>query len=179
MIYNVASLLTAHEGTTRQTAIENGELFTDRHRFYGINGTVHMMRTDRTVLVSTSVLATVDETCSRCLEPAILTITCEFEEEFEPANRDLVSDRPAPVEREFDPALVIDAQNTLDMTDALAQALTAAVPISPLCREDCAGICNTCFVDRNRTACRCDQAPIDPRWQALAGLGALTSDSKS
>ena len=69
MIYNVASLLTAREGATRLATIEDGEVHTDRHRFYRINGPVQMLRTDRTVLVSASVSATVEDSCSRCLAP--------------------------------------------------------------------------------------------------------------
>ena len=179
MIYNVASLLTSREGTSRVAAIEDGEVHTDRHRFYKINGPVHMLRTDKTVLVSASVSATVNDTCSRCSAPAVLEINSEFEEEFEPANRDLMSDRPAPVEADFDPALTIDARNILDMTDALAQALALTLPLAPLCKEDCAGLCTVCFANRNQLACKCDQNPIDPRWRSLAELGAITSNSNS
>lgn len=177
MIYNVASLLTAREGATRLATIEEGEAHTDRHHFYEINGPVRLLRTDRTVLVSASVSATVNDTCSRCLTSAKLKISSEFEEEFEPANRDLVSDRPAPGVREFDPALLIDARNLLDITDALAQALSFTVPLAPLCKADCAGICTICFADRNQFACKCDQTPIDPRWESLAELGTRTSNS--
>ncbi len=177
MIFNVASLLTAREGATRQLAIDDGEVYTDRHRFFEVSGPVRMLRTDRTVLVSATVSATVEDTCSRCLAPAVLNIQSEFEEEFEPANRDLMSDRPAPGAADFDPALLIDARNMLDMSDALAQALSLSVPLAPLCKEDCAGICTVCFANRNRATCRCDQNPIDPRWRSLAELGARTSNS--
>lgn len=177
MIFNVSSLLTAREGEKRLTAIEDGEVHTDRHSFLEINGPVELMRTDRTVLVSATVTATVSDTCSRCLAPADLKVTTEFEEEFEPANRDLMSDRPAPVEPDFDPALLIDARNMLDMTDALAQAFSISVPLAPLCKEDCAGTCTICFTNRNTSMCRCDENPIDPRWQALADLTAKASNS--
>lgn len=179
MIYNVASLLTAREGATRTATIENGEVYADHYRFFEINGPIRLLRTDRTVLVSASVIATVNDTCSRCLAPAKINVQIEFEEEFEPANRNLVSDRPAPVEREFDPALVIDARNTLDITDALAQAFTLTVPLAPLCNPDCAGFCTICFTNKNQLACKCDQNPIDPRWHLLAELGTRTSNSNS
>ena len=179
MIYNVASLLTAREGETRTATIENGEIHTDRHRFFEINGPVRLLRTDRTVLVSAAVSATVNDTCGRCLALAKINIRTEFEEEFEPANRDLVSDRPAPGEREFDPALLIDTRNTLDITEALAQALSITVPLTPLCKADCAGFCTICFTNKNQFACKCDQNPIDPRWQSLAELSARTSNSNS
>ena len=177
MIYNVASLLTAREGTTRVAEINSEEIFADRHHFFGINGPVRLMRTDRTVLVSASVEATVSDTCGRCLGPAEIKLSAEFEEEFEPVNFDLVADRPAPVEPDFDPALVIDSRNMLDMTEALGQALSLAMPLALVCREDCAGICTTCYSNRNRSSCRCAENAVDPRWEALAGLNLATSNS--
>ena len=172
MIFNVASLLTGHEGAFKQTAIEDEEVFTDRHHFYGISGPVRLMRTDRTVLVTASLTATVEDICGRCLRPAILNVEIEFEEEFQPTNRDLVSERAAPVEDEYDPALVVDSRNMLDMTDAVAQSLSVAVPLAPLCKKDCAGFCTTCFADLNVSTCGCDQTPVDPRWQSLAQISA-------
>lgn len=177
MIYNVASLLTSHEGESRLTEIDNGEIYTDKYHFTGITGPVRLLRTDRTILVSASVSATVSDFCSRCLAPAVLTIEAEFEEEYSPVNRDLVSERPSPVYAEFDPALVIDMRNMLDMTEALSQLLTLATPLAPLCKEDCAGLCPTCFVDRSVTPCNCDETPIDPRWKALAELTTRSSNS--
>ena len=179
MIFNVSSLLTAREGAKRLATIEDGEIHTDRHHFREVNGPVELLRTDRTVLVSATLTATVSDTCGRCLAPAQLNVSTEFEEEFEPANRDLMSDRPAPVESDFDPALLIDTRNMLDMTDALAQALSVAVPLAPLCKEDCRGTCTVCFANRNMTACTCTENPIDPRWGALAGLASKVSNSSS
>lgn len=177
MIYNVASLLTAREGETRLESIEDGEVLTDRHHFTGISGPVRLMRTDKTVLVSASVSVLVADTCARCLAPVKLKLSLEFEEEFRPVNRDLVSERPSPERVDFDPALLIDSRNMLDMTDALAQSLTISMPLGPLCKEDCAGLCLICFSDRNIAPCACDQNPIDPRWQVLAELGAGASNS--
>ena len=177
MIYNVASLLTAREGETRLVNIEDGVIHTDSHHFTAINGPVRLLRTDRTILVSASVSAVVADSCGRCLVPAILKIETEFEEEFLPVNRDLVSERPSPEKVEHDPTLRIDSRNMLDMTEALAQSLTVSVPMAPLCKEDCAGMCLTCFADLNTTQCGCDENTIDPRWQLLAELSARSSNS--
>ena len=176
MIYNVAGLLMDVEGSTRRYEIEGEELFTDRHHFRAINGPVRLLRTDRTVLVSADLTAIAVDTCSRCLEPATLNVSAEFEEEFQPVNHDLMAERPAPVEPEHDPALMIDERNMLDLSDAMAQALSMAVPIAPLCHPECKGLCRTCFSNRNAVQCQCDENPIDPRWQALAGLMARTPD---
>lgn len=179
MIYNVASLLTAREGQSRTASIENGEIQTDQYRFAGINGSVTLLRTDRTVLVSASVSSMVTDTCGRCLETVELKIDTEFEEEFRPANRDLISESHSPKEVEFDPALLIDLRNMLDITEALSQSLLLSMPLVSLCKQDCAGMCLICFTDRNTAPCSCDQNPIDPRWQSLADMGIQTSNSNN
>ena len=176
MIYNVAGLLTDSEGSMRRFEIADQQLFTDRHRFTSVSGMVDMLRTDRSILVTSTVTAKADDQCGRCLEPAELTIVTEFEEEFYPINRDLMGQRPAPVEPQFDPSLVIDERNVLDLTDPMAEALEASSPMTPLCDADCAGLCPECFNNKNLTTCQCDQNPTDPRWQALAGLTLETSN---
>jgi uncharacterized protein len=179
MIYNVAGLLTDSEGSIRHFEFNGEQLFTDRHHFTGVSGRVEMLRTDRTILVTSTVQARAEDTCGRCLELATVDLSVEFEEEFEPANSDLMGERPSPVHADLDPALVIDERNVLDLSESLAQALSLAMPISPLCKAECKGLCPTCFINRNTTECRCDQNPTDPRWQLLAQLTQESSHSSS
>lgn len=49
------------------------------------------------------------------------------------------------------------------------EQLQLGVPMKPLCKEDCAGLCSQCGVDLNSEPCACETA-TDPRWAALAGL---------
>ena len=44
------------------------------------------------------------------------------------------------------------------------------LPARVLCREDCAGLCETCGANKNLSPCGCVSETIDPRWQALKGL---------
>ncbi|MGH9281959.1 MAG: YceD family protein [Acidimicrobiales bacterium] len=44
------------------------------------------------------------------------------------------------------------------------------LPLAPLCRADCAGICPMCGADRNVAPCQCASAPSDPRWAAPDAL---------
>ena len=55
----------------------------------------------------------------------------------------------------------------LNLRDLVLDALFAALPLLPLCREDCAGICPTCGADRNAGDCGCEEVVIDPRWSGL------------
>ncbi len=45
-----------------------------------------------------------------------------------------------------------------------------ALPMKPLCKPDCRGLCPTCGNDRNLGACACVPESIDPRWEALKAL---------
>ena len=47
------------------------------------------------------------------------------------------------------------------------ERIQMAVPMKPLCREDCRGLCPTCGEDLNVTACGCAAEVADPRWEAL------------
>jgi len=58
----------------------------------------------------------------------------------------------------------------LDTQPILMEQLQLNVPMHPLCREDCAGLCPHCGADLNRTTCECDRGPEDPRWAALGEL---------
>src|SRR5438067_1773466 len=45
-----------------------------------------------------------------------------------------------------------------------------ALPMKPLCRPDCRGLCPSCGKDLNLGACACAREAVDPRWGALRAL---------
>ena len=51
-------------------------------------------------------------------------------------------------------------------------ALFVSLPLLPLCREDCRGICALCGADLNVAPCQCDEVLVDPRWSGLDVLRA-------
>jgi uncharacterized protein len=58
----------------------------------------------------------------------------------------------------------------IDLAPAVREYVLLALPDGPLCRDDCAGICPSCGVDRNETTCECDTEVRDERWAALDQL---------
>ncbi len=57
----------------------------------------------------------------------------------------------------------------VDLAPLVHDAVLLDLPLAPLCREDCAGLCPVCGADRNEEACGC--APErDPRWAMLDAL---------
>jgi uncharacterized protein len=57
----------------------------------------------------------------------------------------------------------------VDLAPLVHDAIFLDLPLAPLCREDCQGLCPYCGIDRNEATCDC-RAPVDARWATLDGL---------
>jgi uncharacterized protein len=94
--------------------------------------------------------------CSRCLAPVTGTISVHVDELFEP--HPLAGET---YELEID---------VIDLEPLVRDALLLELPAVPLCRDDCAGLCPSCGIDRNVAKCDCVTTELDPRWAALRSL---------
>lgn len=107
--------------------------------------------------------------CSRCLEPMALPLRVEF-------NVVLKLCPPATVvskengSEEDDLVLVSESETSYDITARVREALILALPLKPLCRDDCKGLCPRCGTDLNTSTCRCQEEKSDPRWSKLKEL---------
>ena len=54
-----------------------------------------------------------------------------------------------------------------DLEQLAAEQVYLELPLKPLCGADCAGLCPTCGINRNRLECACRVEHLDPRLQAL------------
>ncbi len=120
------------------------------------------------VLVSGTADLSVNAECARCLEPLDWEESVHFSELFVYT---AAESRGAVVEDlgdEEDPLPVIK-DDLIDLESVLRDAVVLGLPMAPVCREDCAGLCSECGV-------RLDNEPghaheqTDPRWAALAAL---------
>ncbi|HEY8080481.1 MAG TPA: DUF177 domain-containing protein [Acidimicrobiales bacterium] len=57
----------------------------------------------------------------------------------------------------------------IDLTALVRDAVVLELPLAPLCRDDCAGLCPQCGTDRNVGPCACEPE-VDPRWATLDAL---------
>ncbi len=57
----------------------------------------------------------------------------------------------------------------VDLAPLVHDAILLELPLAPVCREDCQGLCPYCGIDRNEATCDC-RAPVDARWATLDGL---------
>jgi uncharacterized protein len=94
--------------------------------------------------------------CRRCLKSAAGEVVSEVREVYE---RD-------PVEGETR----LLRGSVVDLTELARDAVLLELPLAPVCRDDCAGLCPSCGVDRNETSCDCVPDTKDPRWAALEDI---------
>ena len=115
------------------------------------------------VLVTGTAVAPLSGECARCLDPLTSTIEVSFQE--------LYRYLPDPDEDQDDGEERFLDGDYLDLEPAFRDAVVLALPLSPLCRDDCPGLCAECG------AKLADVGPghrhgdkMDPRWGALAKL---------
>ena len=159
MQFNVSGLLTGSVGDELRFHFANETLESDGLSFHGVEARGKLMRTDRTVFADVMVDAQFDAECSRCLIDTVMPLRLNFVEEFRPSNVDLMANYRGWFDDygtdENDEALTIDSMNVLDISTALWQGLSAAMPMNPLCDPACKGMCSECSADLNADGCKC------------------------
>jgi uncharacterized protein len=160
---NVSQLLKSPIGSTRTYEVSEPVDIGDESPI--VQGEVHLLRTNRGILVTGLLRTSLHLPCSRCLSRFEFPVRLKLEEEYFPtidiqsgAHVDLPEDEPG--------AFTIDEKNILDLGEAIRQYALMAVPMKPLCKKDCEGLCPTCGENLNTTKCDCPPQ-IDPRWQKL------------
>jgi DUF177 domain-containing protein len=115
------------------------------------------------VLVTGSADAPLAGECARCLDPLTSAIEVSFQELYRYA--------PDPDEDDSDGEERFLDGDFLDMEPAFRDAVVLALPLSPLCRDDCPGLCAECgakLADAGPDHGHGDN--VDPRWGILAKL---------
>jgi uncharacterized protein len=115
------------------------------------------------VLVTGSAVAPLSGECARCLDPLTTVTEVSFQE--------LYRYLPDPGEDEADVEERFLDGDLLDLEPAFRDAVVLALPLSPLCSEDCPGLCVECgakLADVGPAHGHGDK--VDPRWGPLAQL---------
>jgi len=69
-----------------------------------------------------------------------------------------------------DAALYYVREDHADLAEIVSEQILLAQPLKPVCRPDCAGLCQTCGGNRNRIKCACRRDEVDPRLAPLLDL---------
>ena len=120
------------------------------------------------VVVTGELAATVPLTCGRCLEELPVAVKVPVDVRYLP--RPAVADDAELGADDLD--LDFFDNDELNLGALVETETTLALPMKPLCRPDCRGLCPLCGVNRNATACSCQTRPPDPRLGALRDLAS-------
>jgi uncharacterized protein len=118
--------------------------------------------------VAGRIAVTVPQRCGRCLEdyPAALEAAVDLRFAPRPAashNAELGRD---------DLDVDFYDNDQLNLGALVENEATLALPMKPLCRDDCRGLCPGCGSNRNLGACACPASSPDPRLAVLKDLAA-------
>ncbi|WFN94365.1 DUF177 domain-containing protein [Gordonia sihwensis] len=114
------------------------------------------------VLVTGTVTAVAEGQCGRCLDPLTQDVSVYLTELF--AYPDSETDRTAEDEEELE--RIVDER--IDLEQVVIDAIATELPLSPLCTQDCPGLCPICGVKLADAEEGHGHDIIDPRWAKLA-----------
>lgn len=122
---------------------------------------------DRFRLVGT-VRTELELSCSRCLEAYRLPVDASFDQRYLPLGQGADDGEVEVEEDDLETSYYRDEQ--IDLDELLQEQCYLALPMKPLCREDCRGLCPQCGTNLNTGTCGCEQTWEDPRLAALKNL---------
>ena len=125
------------------------------------------------VRVTGNLRTTLTLACGRCVEDYSVPVDTNFDLLYLPAaEAPSGSDELEIAEEDANTAFYTD--DVIDLAELVHEQIFLALPMKPLCREDCQGLCPVCGINRNTTTCACEPRWVDPR---LSGLKALLKEN--
>ena len=118
-----------------------------------------------------TVRAELELACSRCVEPFRIPVDAPFDLRYLPAAAMSSEPEREVADEDLDTSYYRD--EVIDLNELLREQFYLALPMKPLCREDCRGLCPLCGANLNTAPCACAATWEDPR---LATLKALRLD---
>ncbi|MER5463899.1 YceD family protein [Streptomyces sp. NPDC002668] len=129
------------------------------------------------VLVTGTSRAPVEGECVRCLEPLHQEVATDFQELFTYPDADDRGRIAEPVDDAEDEDRLFLEDGLFDLESVLRDAVVLALPMQPVCRETCAGLCPECGIRLDETPGHHHDA-VDNRWAALQGLVETVKDGE-
>jgi uncharacterized protein len=129
---------------------------------------VNISRIVDMVEVRGEVESVVDLSCGRCLERYTLPFATSFSIAFARQLPACVDDDGEEIELSAEElGLTLLEGDELSLSEPLQEQVLMALPIKPLCRQDCKGICAHCGASLNSEKCSCEEPAFDTRFASL------------
>ncbi|HWR58233.1 MAG TPA: DUF177 domain-containing protein [Thermodesulfovibrionales bacterium] len=125
------------------------------------------------VLARGELVSDIELQCSRCLSRFSGNIAVDVNVVYHPLEELAGEEKYEIKEDELDTGFY--EGDELDIAGLIQEQIMLSVPMKPLCRDSCKGLCSRCGSDLNATTCSCEQKEPDPR---LAVLKKLLDEGK-
>lgn len=145
-------------------ADDGGPKFTDPLLFQ-----LRFQRSGQFVETDGHLSSIVELRCGRCLQNFMQTLDESFALTFVPKIKS--NDTEEEVELEtVELGLITYEEDVLELQEPLQEQLLMAVPISPVCKASCRGLCPECGMDLNLEKCDCTRKPFNNKFNVLANV---------
>jgi uncharacterized protein len=124
-----------------------------------LTGKVRATRTPQGILFQGDFQVLIGLECVRCLTDFQQTLKLDFTELYAFSQRYMT-----------DSGLLMPESGIIDLAPVLREYILLEIPISPLCRPDCKGLCPICGNNFNETTCIHEEDSGDPRLASLKSL---------
>ena len=124
-----------------------------------LSGFVQATRTPQGILLQVDFQAQISLECVRCLTDFQQSLDVIFTELYAFSKRYVT-----------DSGLLMPESGIIDLNPVLREYILLEIPISPLCRLDCKGLCPICGNNFNESTCNHEEDSVDPRLAALKKL---------
>ena len=132
----------------------------------GFEGALEVYNVNDNVLVKGRLVFVVRLSCSRCIE--------DFEKEIAISFKNIltykaIEEKELELDRDDLEFTLLDG-DVVDCSHLIIEQISTNIPVKPLCREDCKGLCQKCGKNLNIDNCSCNNEVIDVRFEKLKGL---------
>lgn len=133
-----------------------------------VEASFHLERKGNGVLVNGTFTTTAVVMCSRCSEPVSVPVFDQFTILYVGASEAFRAEESELSAAEMD--VDVMQGDRLDLSRLLRENVLLNLPLQPLCRAECRGLCPRCGINLNETSCRCHVQEDDPRLLPLQHL---------
>jgi len=154
---NVGFLIYQSIGVSRDFSFDFPELtLEDDTHLKEFRGTVRISRTPQGLLVQADFQGRLELECVRCLEPYEQNLQWSFTELYAFDKRSIT-----------DSGLILPEDGHIDLEPLMRDYALIEIPINPLCKLDCRGLCPECGENLNRIDCSHRLTDSDSRFSSL------------
>ncbi|HEX2951711.1 MAG TPA: DUF177 domain-containing protein [Armatimonadota bacterium] len=137
-----------------------------------VRGKMTISSTGRVLLLEGAVDTEVEMLCYRCGTTYSQPVHAEFQEDFvvHPPQAHEVGPRVEEEEEAPESRLFYEGTLDLNLDELLRQSILVALPLKPLCSDDCLGLCPHCGHRLSEGPCSCQPETINPQMAVLQRL---------